>query len=395
MRLRSWCFNFFLRVKDLVVKDKSIIFLIFLYTIALGVRLSTWEIVSGDMDGALLPWYDYISNNGVINSFSDNFYNYPPSYLYFISIMTLVRFIPRVMAIKLISIIFDFLAAYFVFKIVKLKYTQRLIPHIASVVFLFAPTIFFNSAVWGQCDIIYTAGILAVVYFCSTEKYLLAFIAFGLAISFKLQAAFIAPFLLLLFLKGKVRWWLFFLVPIIFILSLIPAWAAGRPFEELFLIYLRQANTYHNITLNAPNLYQWLDNTYYSIFVRMGLLLTTGLVVLGLYAVLESKMHINRDVIVILSTISVLAIPFFLPKMHERYFFPADVLSIVYAFYFPKYYYVPIIVGLTSFMTYVSFLFGKSIISFALLPFAMLGMIIIVVHHLWKLNIDGEPVTIE
>jgi len=347
------------------------------------------------MQMSLLPWYEYIAEHGIFNSFSDNFYNYPPSYLYFISIITLFKFIPPVMGIKIISILFDFIAAYFVFKIVKLKYLKGPVPFIASLIFLFAPTVFFNSAVWGQCDIIYTVGILAVVYYCLTERDLLAIIAFGIAISFKLQAAFIAPFLLLLFLKGKIRWWLFFLIPAIFALTLIPAWIAGRPFEELFLIYINQANTYHKITMGAPNLYQWLDNAYYSIFVRMGLLLTTGLVVLGLYSILESKTKIDHNFIIILSTLSVLTIPFFLPKMHERYFFTADVLSIVYAFFFPKYYYVPIVIGLTSFITYVDYLFEITFISNDLLPFAIIGMIAIIVHHLIKQSKDKEIISLK
>jgi len=347
------------------------------------------------MQMSLLPWYEYIAEHGIFNSLSDNFYNYPPSYLYFISIITLFKFIPPVMGIKIISILFDFIAAYFVFKIVKLKYLKGPVPFNASLIFLFAPTVFFNSAVWGQCDIIYTVGILAVVYYCLTERDLLAIISFGIAISFKLQAAFIVPFLLLLFLKGKIRWWLFFLIPGIFALTLIPAWIAGRPFEELFLVYINQANTYNRITMGAPNLYQWLDNAYYSIFVRMGLLLTTGLVVLGLYSILESKTKIDHNFIIILSTLSVLTIPFFLPKMHERYFFTADVLSIVYAFFFPKYYYVPIVIGLTSFITYVDYLFEITFISNDLLPFAIIGMIAIIVHHLIKQSKDKEIISLK
>jgi len=375
-----------------VIKHKSTLFLTFLYITALGVRLSTWNIISGDMRVFFLPWYDFITKHGAFQSLAYNFYDYTPSYLYFISILTLFRFIPPIMGIKLISIVFDFLAAFFVYKIIKLKYPQGSTPFIGSLVFLFAPTVIFNSSVWGQSDIIYTTGILAVIYFCLIEKDLFAMIAFGLAISFKLQAAFIAPFLLLLFFKGRVRWWLFFLVPVIFIVSLIPAWAAGRPFGELLLIFPRQADTYHNLTMSAPNLYQWLDNYYYLVFVRMGLLLTTGLVVLGIYTFLESKIRINRDVIIILATISTLAIPFFLPKMHQRYFFPADVISILYAFYFPKYFYVPIITGLTSFLTYVAYLFEISVISNDLLPFALLAMIIVVIHHLWEDYGNNKPV---
>ena len=53
-----------------------------------------------------------------------------------------------------------------------------------------------------------------------------------------------------------------------------------------------------------------------------------------------------------------LIVPFVLPKMHQRYFFPADILSVAFGFYFPKYFYVPIILNLVSFFSYQYFLFG-------------------------------------
>lgn len=39
--------------------------------------------------------------------------------------------------------------------------------------------------------------------------------------------------------------------------------------------------------------------------------------------------------------------------MHERYFFAADVLSIVLAYYSPKYVFVPIVIGLSSLTGYI------------------------------------------
>jgi len=388
--------NFYLldNLKNWLEKNISSIFLTIICVVALAVRISTWDFVSHDMRIHLLPWYNYIVEHGMFHSFLDNFCNYSPSYLYLISIMTMFRFIPPVLAIKLISIIFDFVAAFFIFKIIRFKYPQGGVPHIACAVFLFAPTVFINSAFWGQVDVLYTTGILAVVYFCMAGKDLPAAIALGIAISFKFQAIFIAPFLLVLILKGRVRWWLFFLVPVIYILSLLPAWAAGRPFNELLSIYLAQSDFYHQLTMNAPNVYLWLDNSYYSTFVNAGILFTLALVIIGAFAFMESKINLDHDVMIILATISVLILPFFLPKMHDRYFYPADVLSIVYAFYFPKYYYIPIAIGLISLMTYIAFLFGIIFINYAYLPFGVLLIIILVIRHLGEWHEPGDAIAI-
>jgi Gpi18-like mannosyltransferase len=45
--------------------------------------------------------------------------------------------------------------------------------------------------------------------------------------------------------------------------------------------------------------------------------------------------------------------PYLLPKMHERYFYPTDILSIIFAFYFPEYRWVAISVQLASFFSYL------------------------------------------
>ena len=57
--------------------------------------------------------------------------------------------------------------------------------------------------------------------------------------------------------------------------------------------------------------------------------------------------------------ISVLFPPFLLPGVHERYFFAADVLSVVYAFYYPKQWYVPLLVQFASGFSYFPFLFQR------------------------------------
>ena len=68
--------------------------------------------------------------------------------------------------------------------------------------------------------------------------------------------------------------------------------------------------------------------------------------------------------------------PYILPKMHDRYFFPADVLSIVFAFYWPRYWYVPIVMGTTSLLAYAKFLLGGvEIVPLSWLPVAPLAFI--------------------
>jgi Gpi18-like mannosyltransferase len=72
-----------------------------------------------------------------------------------------------------------------------------------------------------------------------------------------------------------------------------------------------------------------------------------------------------------------LAIPFFLPEMHERYFYLADVISIIYAFYFPRYFFVAIIMQLCSLLSYVSYFLQTPIVNLACVAIAMLVITVI------------------
>jgi len=151
--------------------------------------------------------------------------------------------------------------------------------------------------------------------------------------------------------------------------TLLPAWLAGRPLVELLMTYPAQAGQYTLLTQYAPNLYWWVPYDSLSapqpdsilllnrILSWGGIVFTALLVGLLCLVSWRSPVPLDKDVIVKLSLVSVLLLPFTLPHMHDRYFFAADVVSIIYAFYWPKRFFIPIIVGAASLFSYVPFLF--------------------------------------
>jgi Gpi18-like mannosyltransferase len=68
-----------------------------------------------------------------------------------------------------------------------------------------------------------------------------------------------------------------------------------------------------------------------------------------------------------LATFSVLLAPFVLPHMHERYFYAADVFTIVLAFYRPRWAFIALLVQLASLLSYWPFLFRHDAVPLALL----------------------------
>ncbi|BAY64430.1 hypothetical protein NIES22_45280 [Calothrix brevissima NIES-22] len=300
------------------------------------------------------PWYDFIASHGGFPALKYDFADYTPSYLYWILIAaTLLSGLPKILAIKLFAMSVDFLCAFLTYKIVKLKYPIGNMPILAFLAVILSPTVIYNSALWGQCDVIYTTGLIACIYFLSIEKQIPALISFGVAISFKFQAMFLSPLLLIMVVKRRISWYLLPIIPLVYLVLMLPAWFAGRPMKDLLLVYFNQANKYKELAKNSPNLYQWISNDLYNIVVPIGLSLTVAAMILLAYRVYKSRLEITQDRLIHLATISVLFMPYILPKMHERYFYPADILSIIFAFYFPQYRWVAISVQMASFFSYL------------------------------------------
>ncbi|MFM7579157.1 MAG: hypothetical protein ACKO5Q_19770, partial [Microcystaceae cyanobacterium] len=81
-------------------------------------------------------------------------------------------------------------------------------------------------------------------------------------------------------------------------------------------------------------------------------------------------------------TLVVLLMPYSLPKMHDRYFFAADLISIIYGFYFPPYFFVPVAINLVSLFSYFPFLWGVEVIPLKILSLVLAGVMGILVYHL-------------
>lgn len=242
-------------------------------------------------------------------------------------------FIPKVAAIKLPAICFDFLNAFVVFLILKIRYPEGPIPLIGASAFLLLPTPWMNSAYWGQSDAIYTCFLLLCIFFLMKDQSLIAMIFLGVSFSFKAQAVFLGPLLFLLIIKKKIPWYYVGIVPIIYALMMLPAAVIGRPIIELLTIYAGQADTYQMLSMHAPNPYAFVPAHFYKYGLIIGLAATI-VITLAWTRVYAGKIkEFTPETILLCAFVSAAFVPFFLPKMHDRYFYLADVLSFLMAFY--------------------------------------------------------------
>lgn len=351
--------------------------------LAIALRYTLLDFKSVDYFNERVQSYHLIKAMG-FSALANSSSNYNPPFFYLLYLV--VRFfpdLPMVIAVKLPALIADFVCAYFVYRIVKLKYPDKSVPYYAGLVVLLTPTVAINSAFWGQVDSLHTAGLLACIYFLLAHKNGWAVLAFGVALAFKLQAIFLAPLLFALFLRREITWKPFLLVPLVLLLALMPAWIAGRPLSDLLNIYAAQTSQYEALTLNAPSIYAWLPETkqLFHLFYTPGVIMGTAMAFLLAIFIYKSKNNTTQQSVVELALMTLLVVPFFLPKMHERYFYPADALSVAFAFYFPRLFYVPILIEGVSFFSYQPFLFERQPIPISILTAVLLFVIGILFYH--------------
>lgn len=281
--------------------------------VALILRLYFLPFESMDWYYFLGPWTDLLKEHG-FSAIAGSFYDYTPLYLYVLYFISRLPF-DTLTVIKLFSIFFDYVLAFAVACAVAnycKKERRELYFLLAFSATLFLPTIFLNSGYWGQCDSIYASMIVWSFVCLQKGKGVPAFLLYGIAISLKLQAIFFLPVLLLIWVADKRIKLLYFLeIPIVYVVSVIPAWIAGRPFGELLTVYGRQAGAQmFSLSMNYPNLYYLFGTDREvdmigsaGVALTMGLLLILAILLLSKGGIrVGDKERLLTSVLVILTT---------------------------------------------------------------------------------------------
>lgn len=361
--------------------------------LALIVRLPFISFKSRDYLWNFSIWYNTIVENGNYAALKYGLSNY---LVYTYLLATATAFFPyfKLLSIKFIVIFFDFVLAFFVYKCVRHRYNKSvMIPIMAALVTLLAPTVVLNSSMWGQSEAMYTAFMIASLYGLLTNRQSWALLAFGLSLSIKPQALFLAPLFLWLLLKKEINWRYFFLAPLIYLASLAPAWLIGRPLDDLLFNNIRRYQAvWSEPVYHMPHLYQWASDFNYSLY-NWGI--TIAIIVVLVSALLVYKLPLEmarEDLIIYLAALSVTMTPFILPRMHDRYLFPADIITIILVFYRPKYWYMAILISLTSLNTYIANLFEIVIIPLRYLVVIPLGVIVAMWWQLLPLQLGRRRV---
>jgi Gpi18-like mannosyltransferase len=343
---------------------------------ALAVRYPLRHFASDDFTLYTSRWYGAIRAEGW-SVFAREVGDYTPPYLYALyAVSEVFPNLSAVVATKAPQSVADFACAGVAALLTRERWPRlSLAPVGAFAAVLLLPTVVINSALWGQCDSIYTCFLLLFAYFATGARSAAACIAFGCAFAFKLQSVFLAPLVAVLVLRRVVRPAHLLWIPLPYLLAILPSWLTGRPLSELLTIYVGQATWDDALAVDAPNLFAWIHPPE-GIGVAVGLGLAAVACAAYVVAASRDRDPLTTPRLVLLATLALVLFPFVLPRMHERYFYAADVFSVALAFQMPRLAWLPIAVGGASFLSYTEFLWGRTVVPSSV-PAVIMGVALV------------------
>ena len=343
--------------REKIFESKALFAAAFAFTaLAFVIRASLLDFESGDYLTFLAPWTQFFRDNGGFAALRYSLGNYNPPYMYFLALFSYFD-ISELYLIKLLSVLFDVLLAWACMKLLGLYTGSRAKLLGVFLAVLFLPTVVINGAYWAQCDSIYAFFGIYALYLGLRGRGCASMVSLAACLAFKLQAVFIIPVFFILLLAKKLRWRQLLVFPAAYIVFILPALLAGRPFVETMTLYFAQAGTVGDaMNYNAPSLtsmFQWSGNTesWSTLLIAAAFAL-----VLASYAVAAVKRRELDDTVFLgFALLLAMGIPYLLPHMHDRYFFISGVLALVLAFRDRRFFLIPLLAELASLHCYYAY----------------------------------------
>lgn len=338
-------------------------------------RFSLRHFQSNDYRGFLGPWYDEIKANGGVAGLGTLVGNYNVLYQLCIALLTYLP-IGKITAYKLLSCSFDLLLAWGAGSLaaeLRGGYRRRTFTLVYGAVLL-SPVVFLNSAAWAQCDSIWTSLCVVSLLLLVRKRPVAAYLAYGLAWSFKLQSVFLLPLFVYAWYRERDHSLLCLLaVPLVMLATGLPAIASGVDPLQVFSIYYQQTveheATLSHLVVSYPGLWALLAPAKeakvfgaeaYDLVKGCAMALACGLVLLEAYALARrARSRETAPDLVHAALLFSLTMVCTLPAMHERYGFLCEVLAIVCVAEGARWAAAAVPMHLATLATYGSYLFRQ------------------------------------
>lgn len=306
--------------------------------IAFFLRAVCMDYLSYDYRDFLSHWAAFFRDNGGFAAIREPVGDYNVPYLYFMAAISYLP-MPDLYAIKLFSILFDVVLAWGGLRLAQVLQPERPgVKYAAFLILLLLPTVVLNGAYWGQCDSLYGALVLHALACVLDRKPVRSVVLLAVAFSFKLQTIFLIPLWGGLWLCGRVKFRHLLAFPLTYLLTALPALLLGKPIGDILGVYVNQAGQYdQELVFNAPTVFALLPSTVelsegaMSTLAKVGIAAAFALCLGVLGLLIWRRKELTRDTWMAAGAVLAVGGPYLLPYMHERYFFLADVLTLVWA----------------------------------------------------------------
>ena len=348
------------KIIDFYKKYEYLLYALLFLVIAFLLRISWLNFASHDYKGALSVWYNEIKALGGWKGISSTIGDYPVIYKYLIALMTYLP-MESTTAFKFVSCIFDVILAIYVGLCIFHVKKDQLLALAGYVAVLFLPNVWINSAVWAQCDAIFTCFCVMRFYYLLKKDDAKAVVFFTIAFAFKIQAIFFLPVLVILLFKGELKPKALLYAPLTYIICVLPAIITGMDWKyALAGAYLKQIDSNRPITNYTANIYIFFpDGFFQKNLIKQFILMCVGFFgILGLFFWKKSGKKTSNELLICMAYFFSLVVPYFLPRMHERYYFTADIFAIIFGLCFLKKIHISFLTIVPSFLGLIYVLFG-------------------------------------
>ncbi|MDR0858727.1 MAG: MBL fold metallo-hydrolase [Oscillospiraceae bacterium] len=323
----------------------------------LALRFAVFSYETLDYQDFIRPWLRRFREGGGLAALSGHIGNYNTPYL---TLLALISYLPGegLFAVKLLSVVFDVVLAFAAARIVSAVNDDWRYSVWVFAGTLALPTVYLNGAVWGQCDSIYGAFALLAVGSALRSKSISAYVFAALSLSFKLQAVFIAPAFAVFLIAKRVRLRDVWVFPVTYLLAVSPAVIAGRDFAEVMSIYFSELGTVgESLNYNSSSLWAIFWRAEASPELEtVGIASAALLCMLTIGAAYFNRKRLDNRTLLLATAIIALGMPFFLPHMHDRYFYIFDVLSLTLIAISPYWGFAALGGSFASFLAYWAYL---------------------------------------
>ena len=313
----------------------------------LSVTVSGYEV---DMN-CFAGWAFSMASEGPAGIYEAVFCDYPPGYLYVLWLIGGLGNLFQLpynselfqLLLKLPASLADLATAYLIYRMAK-EWTDEGLALVAALVYAFAPTVWLDSAMWGQMDSILVLLVLLCIRYMLKKQMLKSSLLFTLAVLVKPQALMFGTVLLCGFAsdvlenpkKGLQSLGISLVSALALVLLVAAPFSIGKGYGWLVEKYLQVLGSYPYATVNAMNLFgvlggNWVDQgerllgLSYASWGSIGMVLSVGY---GLYLYFAAK---DRRAVLPMAAMVLLGVFVLGVRMHERYLFPSLALVLLCA----------------------------------------------------------------